>query len=375
MPTSYKHIEDYLEILAGYDANSFFSTATTFSLARYDIAIVHSMASSTFSGIALTDKQGELAIRLVLKYRKQFAARGIDITPAETPVWRHPLRTIDRTKSVNLEDGQIIVRFPYDTELIAQVKNYTQSSMGSVKWNKDDKTWMLGLTEGNVNWAVAWGESFGFNISPEVKELYDQIIESEQTLYEIKLITTDSGYAITNAAPSMIEYIETKLGGFGKDNIVALVDNAGVLSYTVSADILEEVKKQYDSALEKIGTKHAVHISPDPETLDWIFEYAELTNRYPICIYNPAVADLDLARFKEEDIVRFDRNGKTKTRDYDPYNVKVVYAQKIPTTWDFPVPLLISTFEMMFGGRKMDWAQRADRIIYYTESKLRKEEQ
>ena len=375
MLTSYKHIEDYLEILAGYDPTNFLMPApATFSLARYDTNIVYSMAGSTSCGLALTDKQGELAIRLVLKYRKQFAAQGIDITPAETPVWRKPLRTIDRTKSVSLEDDQIIVRFPYDTELIAQVKSYIQSSMGSVKWNKDDKTWMLGLTEGNVNWAVAWGESFGFNISTEVRELYDQIIESEQTLYEIKLITTDDGYAITNAAAGMIEYIETKLGGFSKDNIVALVDNAGVLGYTVSAAILEEVNKQYDSALEKIGTKHAVHISPDPETLDWIFEYAELTNRYPICIYNPAVADLDLSRFKEEDIVRFDRNGKTKTRDYDPYNVKVVYAQKIPTTWDFPVPLLISTFEMMFGGRKMDWAQRADRIIYYTESKLRKEE-
>jgi hypothetical protein len=82
-----------------------------------------------------------------------------------------------------------------------------------------------------------------------------------------------------------------------------------------------------------------------------IFDYAEITNRYPVCIYNPTLLDMDLSRFEERDIVRFDRNGKTPTSEYDPYDVKVVYAQKIPATWDFPVPLLVTTFEMMYGGR------------------------
>ena len=102
-----------------------------------------------------------------------------------------------------------------------------------------------------------------------------------------------------------------------------------------------------------------------------IFDYAEITNRYPICIYNPTLFDIDLSRFEEDDIVRFDRNGKTKTSEYDPYHVKVVYAQKIPATWDFPVPLLVTTFEMMFGGRKMDWTRRAEKIIYYGTTQIR----
>jgi hypothetical protein len=71
--------------------------------------------------------------------------------------------------------------------------------------------------------------------------------------------------------------------------------------------------------------------------------------------------------------VRFDRNGKTSTSDYDPYCVKVVYAQKIPKTWDWPVPLMVTTFEMMFGGKKMDWSRRAEKIIYYGASQLRED--
>jgi hypothetical protein len=102
-----------------------------------------------------------------------------------------------------------------------------------------------------------------------------------------------------------------------------------------------------------------------------IFDYAEITDRYPVCIYNPTLFEIDLSRFDEEEIVRFDRNGKTKTSDYDPYRVKVVYAGKIPSTWDFPVPLMVTTFEMMFGGRKMDWTRRAEKIIYYGATQIR----
>ena len=119
-----------------------------------------------------------------------------------------------------------------------------------------------------------------------------------------------------------------------------------------------------------LGTSQTSYLRPTSDNLNMIYDYAEETDRYPICIYNPTLIDLDLSRFHEEEIVRFDRNGKTKTSDYDPYRVKVVYAQKIPSTWDFPVPLMVSTFEMMYGGKKMDWTQRAEKIIYYTETKL-----
>ena len=57
-------------------------------------------------------------------------------------------------------------------------------------------------------------------------------MDCEATSYEIKLVQTAEGYAITNAADSLIEYIDTRLGGFGPDNVVALIDNSGVLGYT-----------------------------------------------------------------------------------------------------------------------------------------------
>ena len=82
---------------------------------------------------------------------------------------------------------------------------------------------------------------------------------------------------------------------------------------------------------------------------------------------------MDLSRFEEQDIVRFDQNGKTSTSEYDPYGVKVIYARKIPKSWDFPIPLLVSTQQMMYGGRKLDWINRAEKVVYFCHAQLRED--
>jgi hypothetical protein len=365
----YPTVEDYLEYLAGYEVGItalIMPNMTKISLARYDIQIVNSMANATMFGTALTERQAELAVKLVLKYRRQFAKLGIDVAPVEDPQYRIPPRKMDRTKSIWTADGKIQVKFPYDNVLIKDLQTFRESSQGSAHYDRDSKIWYLALTEYNVNWIVPWGNTNGFEVDNSVREIFYQILECEKQPFEIKLVQQGSGYTITNAADSLIEYIKQHTGGFGPDNLVKLIDHAGLCGYTIDDSV-----KVSSLALRYIGGKHAIHLEPSEDNLDMIFEYAEITNRYPVCIYNPTLIDIDLSRFEESDIVRFDRNGKTATSEYDPYGVKVVYAQKIPATWDFPVPLLVTTFEMMFGGRKMDWTRRAEKIIYYSTSQLR----
>lgn len=368
---SFTHVEDYIELLAGYEpgANALFNSSKySFSLARYDVNIVDSMANSTlWNGTALTDKQGELAVKLVLKYRRQFANQGIDIKPIEeNPQWRLPLRTIDRKQSIWLEGDDIVVKFPYNQDRIEDLRKLKESGQGRSSWDRDSKIWRLAITEYTVNYIVTWGQAYQFEIDPMILDMFNLILSVESQPYEIKLIRTANGYEITNAADSLKEYVAEHIG----DDFIKLIDHAGILGYTVDADLLEEASVKYGQALEYIGTKHNVYLDPTHELAEWIFNYAELTNRYPICIYDPSPLPfdkslLDLTRFKEEDIVRFDLNGKTKTSEYDPYNVKVIYAKKLPKTWEFPIPLLVSTQHMMYGGRKLDWLNRAEKIVYF----------
>jgi hypothetical protein len=367
----FNHVEDYIEVLAGYDPGGnalLFNTGKyTFSLARYDVNIVESMASSTlWNNQALTDRQGELAIKLVLKYKRQFAQHDIDITSIEeNPQWRYPLRTIDRSQRIWLDDQKIGLRFPYDRALIDNVQEYKKNCQGSAVWDHEEKAWWFGLTEANINWAVAWGETYNFEIDPLVRDLFDKILECEQTLYEIKLVQVDNGYTITNAATSLIEYIEVNLGGFGSNNIIKLVDYASVLGYTYDDSLVRP------ALLDVFRAQRNAHVQPSDSNLELIFAYAELTNRYPICIYDPGLKGVDLSRFEEGDIVRFNTSGKTKTCNYNIHDVKVVYANKIPATWDYDIPLLVSTQELMYGGKRMEWLQRAEKVIYYCNTLLR----
>ena len=371
---TYPYVEDYLEYLGGYEVGLAVwqpQSVNRISLARYDIAIVNSMASTTVFGTALTDKQAELAVKLILKYRRQFAKLGIDVNPVETPVFRLAPRKMDRTRAVWLDGENIIVKFPYDNDLIKELQSFREESQGRAWYDRDKKLWNLAITEYNVNWIVPWGNTNGFEVDNSVREIFYQILECEEQPFEIKLVQQGSGYTITNAADSLTDYIKEHAGGFGLDNLVKLIDYAGLCGYTIDDSINLDSLENYGLALRYIGGKHTVHLQPSPENLNMIFDYAEITDRYPICIYNPTLFDLDLSRFEERDIVRFDRNGKTSTSDYDPYRVKVVYAGKIPTTWDFPVPMMVTTFEMMFGGRKMDWTRRAEKIIYYGATQIR----
>jgi hypothetical protein len=376
---TYPYVEDYLEVLAGYDPSTttmviFPTKKDIISLARYDYQIVDSMANATMFGGSLTDRQGELVIKLVLKYRRQFTKVGIDITPVENPQWRVPLRKIDRARSLWIEDGNLLIKFPYDQDQINELREFKSDSQGSAKWNNHKKVWQFGITEYNVNWLVSWAQSKDFSIQPDVIDLFNQILACEAQPYSIELVNTEHGLTITNASDSLLEYIDSHVGGLTQDNLVKLIDYAGVLGYTVSSSLLEESSRTWGMALEYIGTKHKSHISPldNPNAWDWVLDYAELTQRYPICVYDPGLItdELVLERFSEQDIVRFDHNGKTKTSDYDPYNVKIIYARKIPGAWEFPVPLLVSTTEMMYGGKRLEWLNRAEKIVYLTDTKI-----
>lgn len=372
----FPYIEDYLEYLAGFDYGSgskIFAVPQTnsrISLARYDVNIVDSMSSHTVWGGGLTDRQAELCVKLILKYRRQFANQGIDVTPAENPQYRIPPRSIDRTRRVWLEDNLVCVRFPYDRQLIDQVQEYKKTSQGSMVWKADEKLWTFGLTESNINWLVVWGEIHQFNIAQEVRELYNKIIAVEQIEFKIELTNSPNGLVITNAPNSMLEYIDQHLGGIHEDNLLKLIDYAGVLGYEVNDNIPRP------ALLDLFGTKRNLHIPPGIEgSLNVVFEYARLTDRYPVCIYDPSLRGVDLSQFSEDEIVRFDASGKTKSCDYNYHSVKVIYANKIPAHWDYDIPLLVSTVEMLYGGKRMEWLNRAEKIVYYCEHLLRENTQ
>lgn len=378
---TFPYVEDFLEALAGHDPSSPLNIITppsgtlfTAQLARYDVKIVDSMSTHTIFGGSLTDRQAALTVSLILKYKRQFAKAGIDVSSMDNPVFRRPVRIVDRSRRLWINDEMLVLRFPYERQLIDDITAYKKISQGRATFLHDDKLWEFGITEGNVSWLCTWAQMNNIAVAPEVQTLFDAMLEIEKVQYKIELIQTEDGYTVTNAANSMLEYLSEKVG---MTNLTGLVDYAGVLGYTISDAVYNLVANNTPEVL-LFGENRQFQMAPtvDHFGMDAILDYAKAVGRYPVCVYDPGMSSdlssgFDFSRFAENEIVRFNHSGKTATSNYDINNVKLVYANKIPSTWNHPVPLLVSTVEMMYGGKRMLWLNSAEKIIFYCNTKLR----
>lgn len=370
----FSSVEDYIEVLNGdrnpdtgkiYDL--FSSTPPIVSLARYDVQIVGSMSQATQSGKALTDRQAELAVKLILKYRRQLEKLDIDVAPVEHPTFRLGIRQIDRRRLLYIENDKIVLKFPYDTTLINDLRDLSKISQGSWRFDSANRSWALAITETNVVAANGFAQNHQFEIAPEFNRYIKTIENCEQQPYEIKLIEQDGGLVITNAANSLVEAIRNWCG-FDSSNLDLLVDAAPEYGYTVDELLLVDMAVKYGPRVTNLMTAHETKFAPtsDETIFQDLIRYADITNRYPIYVYEPDLSNRLYKNFVE---ANFDPHEiyKLKQLNAEPFTgkEKIVYVTKYYAAWDHPIPLLISGQGMMHGGEKSLLLQRAQKVVYF----------
>ena len=168
----YTYVEEYLEVIngdrdpaTGKIYGLFDSTSPIINLARYDVQVLASMSSATQSGRALTDRQAELAVKIILKYRKQLEKLDIDIDPIEHPQYRLGIRQIDRRQLLYIKDDRIVLQFPYDTKLIDNLRDLAKISQGCWSFDSTTRAWKLAITETNVVAANGFAQMHQFERS------------------------------------------------------------------------------------------------------------------------------------------------------------------------------------------------------------------
>jgi hypothetical protein len=348
MSNTFTSVEDYIEFIGGYrSANGnrlgmFERVPSPLSLARYDIAVIESLASQTADlSNPYTDKQAALAVRIVDKYRRQlFNLKPSIILPEDVSklMFRLGIRKIDRTKAAYIEHDKFVIRFPYETKLIDAVKAQSREGQGSAQFDADKKVWRLSMTEYMLNWVMTVCPTNGFEVSTEIKALYDKMLAVEQTPYEIKLDIVDGQVVITNAPTSLLEYIDDNLGGVNIDNLLVLVDNSEVLGYTVSQDIKDAVKLECGDFWRFVETRRVQFKADDyGDTLDRVVEYGIKFNRLPVYVYN---------------------NGlPKKNTEHVVYLSRSIGPEVAPK-------LLVTTTSIMIGTKKQSWMTNAQKIIF-----------
>ena len=371
----YTTVEDYLEVIAGLkdpvtlkktNANQWFvDFSPIISLARYDTDVLNSMSTAVNEGKSLTERQGELAVKIVVKYKRQLAAKDIDVAPVEEKAnWRQPLRKMDYTRRINIVDDAIVVSFPYNTELIEELRVFKKDSQGACDWDKDKKQWRVALTEYNLVWITTWAGFKEFEIDAKAKRLMAMIDAVEKKPYAIELQLTDTGCEITNSPESLNTYINDKLGGFELENLLRLVDNSARLGYTVSREIADLVVAGTDPRFYNLATAREVKLDPTTVVDDFasVLDYADRVGRWPVVVYEPDLSGKLLKRLVE---LRGQNNiaHVLNKKDIKDETMTARYIHTVvPVSFD--IPLLISSAGMIYGGDKSLMVQNAEKIVY-----------
>lgn len=363
-------VEDYIEVINGdRDATTgklyglFDNRPPIVSLARYDVRILDSMSQTTQSGRPLTDKQADLAVKIVLKYRKQLEKQDIDVTPVEHPTFRLGIRQIDRRKLLYIEENSIVLKFPYDTTLINDLRDLAKSSQGRWRFDSNNRSWTLALTETNIVAAVGFARNHQFEIAPDLSRYLEAVEACEQKPYFIKLIKQDTGgFTITNAARSLIEAIDSW------DNLDLLVDRSAVYGYTVDELLSSDMVTKHGPRIANLMTAQESKFAPtsDDTVFCDLINYANITNRYPIYVYEPDMSErlyknFVRKHFAVEDIYQV----QTLKHSDSAVDKKVIYFNKFNALWDKPIQLLVSGQGMMHGGDKTILLQRSEKVVYF----------
>ena len=367
---SLPYLEDYLEVLSGtagfpYSA----SQPVVIALARYDVQIVHSMAAQTSQGISLTDRQALLAHKLVVKYRRQLAGQGLDLGVHEhNAVFRLPVRMVDRTRSIKLQDGLIHIRFPYDDTLLNEIKQSAKNTPGRLQFEPDTKVWIGSVTEPRLVWLLHLVDKYDFQVDEPTALLIQQVFDCQQQGYRIELVVGSSGLEIVNAESSLIDYINENLGGFGQDNLLRLIDYSSILGYTVSPELVAQLND--NMRVQSLLTDRDVHIPlSKPNAIQDIVEYANISNRWPIFVFEndgrpTQRVDQELERvFRPEEIL-YVKVGQRKMPDTTGY--RCVYLSHWNSSWNMRIPLLISMTALMVGVRRIQIVQRSEKVVFGT---------
>lgn len=355
------YIEDYIELMST-DFLSWPPREPLIKLARYDEPIVASMAEQSQRNLGFTDRQSVLAHKIVIKYRRQWAQHGYDVGHIESnPKYRNAIRVIDRSTMIDIRDGGIEIRFPYNQELISHIRATVNDLPGRLAFDRDRKCWVAALIEPRLIWAREFGLKHGFEFGAEFAQaISDMLAQSD---YEISLQRVDGRLTVVNAAPSLLDYIDSQ-GGFNDSNLLKLIDLAGICGYQVDHNLYGELDCELTADLIALLSNRDTNlVYSDAIDLSAVIKYAKLTDRWPIYVYESGDTVMRRqieANFAIDDIVDLKSNPRSQAKGL------VVYFN----TWKQSqpdMPLLVTTHTLMIGSRRQQMLQSANKVVYFTQ--------
>lgn len=393
-------IEDYLELLTGVkSANN--TPNYQFFLNTSDVKLLTSLAKQVQKNIGLTDRQFELTKKKLLEYRDDFEKNGFFDLDKDLENLRIELRTINRSKTVQLvlkdyfdlfsvrNKVMIAIRFPYSNKMIKYI-TFIKDIQERREYDSKSKTHFVEFTEKNVLKIVDKLQDANFEIQKEIIDYYKEIKEFEKSPQKFQPGVYN--FELKNIHKNCIDYLVAYLGKPCLQNLALYYDRRDEfgLGHFDETDLRDSLK-EYSSLANKIIERRDKQILIDSSkfTFKDVFSAIKELQRLPLLIilkhgheaenlleYYQALADkTDLKNISvmfrlennTEKNIQFNelvKELKINNKVTSTTEVVILNNEKIPKpllqeNWKPNTTLLIDTFR-----------QKKQLTIYYNESSL-----
>lgn len=354
------------------------------ALPARDRSILFSMASQLKKPLALTEKQANLAIK-ILDENKHLYERIDELNSLlANPLYKYTFRNIDSSRRIYLlSEDKIAVKFPFDNSL----NKLLDKIPGRKNYDIVARAHVYKLNEINIEFIMNIFKDRGFDIDSNIEQWYREIekIKSSPVSY-VPSVSINETVSIVNCNSYAGDYFnKNKTGILIEDLFLAksmsLHFNSQVHDLIQSLDISEVTKKYLTN------DKHSITVATYPKN-DIAMLLQEI-NAYPILI----LADDDDIKFtawvaafiqygvnQSEMSVLFRSDKNTTFNEYIKNQqlnnlvdetTKVVFIKnkmpKILYKLDFKPKVVISnsTFYVHYTSQKMVDSHPA--VMYYTE--------
>lgn len=360
------YLEDYLEFIGGYrdsqgKVNSW--SIPQVSLANYDRNVVDSMANQTLNGRGLTDRQHQLAEKIVNKYRRQCAKLGVTIP--ESLSLRIPIRQIDRSQCIehDIDNNQLIVKFRYDDKLVSELREFGSYSCGQVVFDREVMAWRVGLSQPNLMWMWSWAQDRNFELRFDPAVL-SQELSQYQREYEIDI---DSEGQLS-VLPEISNINTAELGS----SFLQKLYHSSRWQIPYSENIRRRFADHYREHWYEWTVERQLHIRPSQFGVGALAQWIKELDIGPVVWQDndPEFLNRLSEVFGQEQVHQLpDKYRKNSVPDR---KITVYYTNKLNTSTVRHLPdisLLITDNSIIYGVKNL-FQNRINKLIYYGEQQL-----
>jgi len=264
-------IEQYLISLTG-DGD--------FVLDPKDKTILISIARQVARGTALTDRQYELVKSKLIDYRDQFERNDMNHLDLALDNLNQPLRKIDRSQTITVEDGYVVVKFPFNKKTISQLDTVSSHYRQFYSHEKGSNQHRFKLYEPVINQIVELFKNKQFEIDPKLIEINNKIeeIKTQESKY-VPHVTVDS---LINVDSRVYELAAKEIGEFSRENRIKYWDRSFRYGYKKQPKCFDTASPLAEDLANRSNIKE--YVNPSAYTLKDVVMAVKELDRFPLLI-------------------------------------------------------------------------------------------